>query len=62
MAVEERQFSIKGKFTIDVDDVRTYLGSDTEYEPSDSEWEDCARALFEDDEVAWDESSVDGIY
>lgn len=62
MSVEEREFKISGKFTIDTDDVRAYLNADTDdYVPSDSEWEDCAREMFENDDIAWDESSVNPI-
>ena len=55
-----RRFTITGKFDVDIDDVLAYLDIDDEdYEPTDDEWLECAREMFENDEFDWLESYVE---
>lgn len=55
-----RRFTISGKFDVEIDDVLAYLGIDDEdYEPTDDEWLECAKEMFENDEFDWLESEVE---
>ena len=57
----ERRFVVTGKFDVTIDDVYDFLGVDydEEYEPTDQEWLECARDLWESDECAWVDSEVE---
>ena len=54
-----RRFTISGHFDVDIDDVLAFLDVDDEdYEPTDEEWLECAREMFESDEFDWMDSEV----
>lgn len=46
-----RKFRVEVEFYIEVEDVLDYLDcEDDDYEPTDDEWFECARKMFNDDE------------
>lgn len=54
-----RRFTIIGHFDVYIDDVLAFLDIDDEnYEPTDEEWLECAREMFESDEFDWMDSEV----
>lgn len=62
--MNERRFTVKGTFEVTIDDVLDFLGMygedyDLDYEPTDEEWLECARYLWERDECAWVDSEVE---
>lgn len=58
-----KAFKVTGEFEVYLDDVLDFLEIDDEYredyEPTDDEWLECARDLWESDECSWIISEVE---
>lgn len=49
-----KRFEIKGHFFVDIDDVLAFLKIDNkDYNPTNEEWLECAKKMFEDDNFDW---------
>ena len=50
--MDERRFIVTMEFEVTLEDVLDFLGEDydSDYEPTDHEWLECARDLWESDE------------
>lgn len=54
-----RRFEIKGHFFVDIDDVLAFLNiNDKNYKPTDKEWLECAKKMFDNDNFDWMDSEV----
>ncbi len=63
---DTRYFRVEGKVYVDREDVIDWLNEDLseddeldyDYQPTDEEWRDYALEMFENDEIAWNESDL----